>query len=158
VKPGSKTLQPVICVMSVTATLNQTAETQYENMQADFNNIVSSYDATPLKVHTNSELEDTDMQKRWVGSKGDHAADQKKHHGIVNVRNVEAIKMDLGSCSLLAQGPGALIAILEAKNAQKISDAVEPVIHIPTGGMRCGYDEKTYCSPWEGSTSCHART
>ena len=51
---------------------------QYENMQTYFNDIVSGYDATPLKAHTNSELEDIDMQKRWVGSNGDHAADQKK--------------------------------------------------------------------------------
>ena len=108
--------------MSVTAALNHTAETQYENMQTDFNNIVSSYDATPLKVHTNSELEDIDMQKGWVGSNGDHAADQKKHHEIVNVRKAEAIKMDLGSRTLLTQGLNALIAVFEAKNAQKISD------------------------------------
>jgi hypothetical protein len=108
--------------MSVTAALNHTAETQYENMQTDFNNIVSGYDATPLKVHTNSELEDIDMQKGWAGSNGDHAADQKKHHGIANVRKAEAIEMDLGSRTLLTQGPDALIAVLEAENAQKISD------------------------------------
>ena len=109
--------------MSVTAALNHTAETQYENMQTDFRNIVSGYDATPLKACTESKLENIHMQEKWAGGNGDHAGDQKKHHEIAHVRKEEAIEMDLGTSSLLSQGLEVLISTLEVENAQKISDA-----------------------------------
>ena len=57
-----------------------------------------------------------------LGSNGNHTVDQKKHHTIAHVKKEVAIEMDLGSHSLLAQGPDALIATLEAENAQKISN------------------------------------
>jgi hypothetical protein len=126
--PDSASLRPVIRVMSVSAALNHTAETQFNNMQADFDNIVTTFDSSPLGQHSDDKLTPIDMKYKWAGCNADHSADQKAMHTIAKNDKHTAIEMDLGSKSLLAQGPDVLIATMEAENLQKINDA---------GGVNC---------------------
>lgn len=122
VRPGSETLRPVVRVMSVSAALNHTAETQNNNMQTDFDNIVAGYAESPLGQRSEDKLRDIDMQIKHVGGGGDHASDQKAVHVRKQARKEDAIQMDLGSQRLLALGPDALIPVMRAENEQKIAD------------------------------------
>jgi hypothetical protein len=108
--------------MSVSAALNHTAETQDQDMDDNFENIVDAFAESPLGERSEAKLPSIDMKYKWTGGNGDHSADQKKKHAIGKKNKEAAIEMDLGSKSLLSRGPDDLIATLEAENQQKIND------------------------------------
>lgn len=116
-------MRPVLRVLSVSAAVNHTAATQVKNLQADFKNIVTLYGESNMGQRSNAKLSDIDMQRKNAGGGGDHAADQKSASNGNKAIKEDAIITDLGSQALLALGPDALIPVMRAENAQKITDA-----------------------------------
>ncbi|KZP31244.1 hypothetical protein FIBSPDRAFT_907821 [Athelia psychrophila] len=119
----SETLRPVVRVMSVSASINHTAETQFQNMDNDFGVVRTTYGASPLGQRSEAKLTEVGMAKKDAGGNGDHAPDQKLQHKKRQDKKERVIEMDLGSQYLLALGPDALIDVLHVENQQKIADA-----------------------------------
>lgn len=106
--------------LGVATSVDHTSETQVAGLRARLQELAKVFNESPLALRTGLRFDPDDFAYKLIGTSGDHAADQKKSHRVIETWKLEVIYQRMGEEALFAMDNLRAVALLLALTAQQI--------------------------------------
>jgi len=101
-----------MCSFGIGTSINHTSETQVRGLLERLCNIAKVFNNSPFAKQSQLKFSPDDFAYKLIGTSGDHAADQKKSHDIIQSWRMEVIFWRLREEALLNMGVKNLVTFL----------------------------------------------
>jgi hypothetical protein len=116
--------------LGVDTSVNHTSKTQVNGLRQRLEELSRVFNESPFAKRHNLRFVPDDFAYRLIGTSGDHAADQKRCHAILQIWRLEVIMQQLGEEALFGMDVTRMVALLvQLKGDQIIKYGGQEVYH-----------------------------
>jgi len=107
--------------LGIDTSVNHASQTQVDGLRQRLQELALVFNNSPLAKREGLGFKPDDFAYRLLGTSGDHAADQKKSHSILQVWRLEVIMQRLGEDALFKMDAARVLAVLLALKQKQVN-------------------------------------
>lgn len=108
------------CTLGIGTSINHASQTQVDGLKQCLCNLAEAFNNSPFEKREGLRFVPDNFAYRLIGTSGDHAADQKKSHEILQIWRLEVIFQRLGEEAIFLMNPSHVLATLIPMKAKQI--------------------------------------
>ncbi len=108
--------------LGVDTSINHSSEVQVDGLRKRLQELADVFNNSPLAQREDLRFKPDDFAYRLLGTSGDHAADQKKSHNLLQVWHQDVILQRLGEEALLKMDATRVLAILISLKRKQMAE------------------------------------